>query len=107
MFRYGENKPSEPKNGIWGQNQYGRVIYPSFGNFIRSKKNILLEVKKAKISLQSPGSPEANVRAFSSSYKELSSFDQYCGSYYFFYFLNLLFNKGLIFFFWSFQVSGF
>jgi hypothetical protein len=28
-----KKKPSEPKNGIWGQNQYGRVIYPLIGNF--------------------------------------------------------------------------
>jgi hypothetical protein len=63
------NKPSEPKNGIWGdweffmkqekiyfwgsksdnepselktefglQHHYGRVVYPSIGNFIGSKK---------------------------------------------------------------------
>jgi hypothetical protein len=38
MGQKGE-KPSEPKNGILGlQNQYGRVIYPSIGNFIWSKK---------------------------------------------------------------------
>jgi hypothetical protein len=34
----GEIRPPEPNNGIWAQNQYGRVIYPSIGNFTRSKK---------------------------------------------------------------------
>jgi hypothetical protein len=30
--------PPEPKNGIRDQNQYGRVTYPSIGNFTWSKK---------------------------------------------------------------------
>jgi hypothetical protein len=49
----GENKPSEPKNGIWGPKSVWSCDI-SIGNFTWSKKNILLGVKKAKISLQSP-----------------------------------------------------
>jgi hypothetical protein len=47
----GKNKPSEPKNGIWGPNQYGRVIYPSIGNFTWSKKKYNFGGEKLKISL--------------------------------------------------------
>jgi hypothetical protein len=46
----GENEPSEPN---LGPKQYGRVIYRS-GILHGVRKNILLGVKKAKISLQSP-----------------------------------------------------
>jgi sigma54-dependent transcription regulator len=42
-----------PKNGICAQNQYGRVIYRS-GILHGARKNILLGVKKVKISLQKP-----------------------------------------------------
>jgi hypothetical protein len=34
----GENRPKEPKNGIWGPNQNGRVIHLSIGNLTCSKK---------------------------------------------------------------------
>jgi hypothetical protein len=40
MGQKGENKPSEPKNEIWGQNQYDRVTCPSIGNFTWIKQNI-------------------------------------------------------------------
>jgi hypothetical protein len=43
-----------PKTEFGLQNHYGREIYPSNGNFIRSKKNMHLGVKKLKLSLQSP-----------------------------------------------------
>jgi hypothetical protein len=43
-----------PTTEFGAQNQYGRVIYPSIGNFTWSKKKLLLGIKKAKISLQSP-----------------------------------------------------
>jgi hypothetical protein len=36
------------------QNQYGRVTYHPFGNFIRSKKNYTCRSQKIKISLQGP-----------------------------------------------------
>jgi hypothetical protein len=43
-----KNKPSEPKNGIWAQNQHGRVIYSSIGNFTCSKKRNTLAGKRRK-----------------------------------------------------------
>jgi hypothetical protein len=49
----GENRPSEPKNGIRGQNKYDRVTCHGV------RKNILLLVKKAKIRLQSPKTDHA------------------------------------------------
>jgi hypothetical protein len=51
-----ENKPSESKNGIWGPKSIwscDRHIHRSRISH-RSRKNILLGVKKVKISLQSP-----------------------------------------------------
>jgi hypothetical protein len=44
----GENKPSGPKNGIWGPKSVGRVTYSSFGNFIRSKKNYTFSGQKSE-----------------------------------------------------------
>jgi hypothetical protein len=47
----GENRPQSPKTEFGAQNQYGRVIYPSIGNFTWSKKEYTFGNKKAKISL--------------------------------------------------------
>jgi hypothetical protein len=51
----GENKISKPKNGIMGQNLYGRVIYPPFWNFTWSKKNDTFGGQKGKLNLQNFG----------------------------------------------------
>jgi hypothetical protein len=43
----GENEPSEsPETEFGAQNQYGRVIYPSIGNFTWTMKNVLLGTKR-------------------------------------------------------------
>jgi hypothetical protein len=42
----GKNRLPEPKNGILGPNV--RVIYPSFGYFIWSKKNYTFRGQKGK-----------------------------------------------------------
>jgi hypothetical protein len=46
------NKPSEPKNGIWGPKSVWSCD-TSIGNFKWTKKKYSFEVKKAIISLQS------------------------------------------------------
>jgi hypothetical protein len=54
-----ENKPSEPKNGIWefgAQNQYGHVTYLSIRNFTWSEKKYTFGGQKGKNKLQSPKS---------------------------------------------------
>jgi hypothetical protein len=49
------NKPSKPKNGIWGKNQYGSVTYPLIGNFTWSKKKYTFGGQKGKTkSIQIP-----------------------------------------------------
>jgi hypothetical protein len=52
MVKKAKIGPQSPKTEFGAQNQYGRVIYPSIGNFTWSKKK--LRVKKAKIRFQSP-----------------------------------------------------
>jgi hypothetical protein len=42
----GENKPLEPKNGIWGP--YARVTYPLIGNFTWSKKKYTFRAQKGE-----------------------------------------------------------
>jgi hypothetical protein len=46
----GENEPSEPKNGIWktAQNQYGRVICLSNGNFTWRMKKYTIQGRKSE-----------------------------------------------------------
>jgi hypothetical protein len=44
----GKNRLPEPKNGIWGPKQYGRVIYPSIGNFTWSMKKYTFWGQKGK-----------------------------------------------------------
>jgi hypothetical protein len=48
----GEHKPTKMEFGL--QNQYGRLICLSIGNFIWSKKKYIFGVKKVKITNQSP-----------------------------------------------------
>jgi hypothetical protein len=49
----GKNRLQKPINGIWTQNQYVRVIYPSIGNFSCGKKKMYFwrqkEAKEANI----------------------------------------------------------
>jgi hypothetical protein len=52
--RKGENEPSEPKTEFGAQNQYGRVISPSIGNFTWSMKKYTFRGQKGKNSPQSP-----------------------------------------------------
>jgi hypothetical protein len=43
-----------PKTEIGAQNQFGRVIYPSIGNFTWSKKKYTFEGQKGENKLSEP-----------------------------------------------------
>jgi hypothetical protein len=46
-------QPSEPKNGIWAEDLYGRVTYPSINNFTwRKKKYIFRGLKRRKQAIR-------------------------------------------------------
>jgi hypothetical protein len=49
-----ENKPSEPKNGIWAPLSCGHVIYPSIGNFIWSRKKYTFGGQKGENKQSEP-----------------------------------------------------
>jgi hypothetical protein len=44
--------PRSPQTEFGTQNRYGRVIHPSIGNFIRSKKKYTFGSQKGEINLQ-------------------------------------------------------
>jgi hypothetical protein len=46
--------PQSPKTEFWAQNQYGRVIYPSIGNFTWSKKKYTFGGQKGKNKVSVP-----------------------------------------------------
>jgi hypothetical protein len=48
----GVKKAKEPKNGIWGQNQYGRVI--PIGNFTWKKKKYTFRGQKGENKASEP-----------------------------------------------------
>jgi hypothetical protein len=48
------NKPSEPKDGFVGQNQYNRVTCPSIGNFTWSKKICTFGGQRGKNKVSEP-----------------------------------------------------
>jgi hypothetical protein len=47
-----QNRPPAPKNGVEVKNQYGCVIYSSFGNFTWSKKRYCFGGKKTEFGAQ-------------------------------------------------------
>jgi hypothetical protein len=51
IYFEGSKRPkwaSRAQNEIWGPKQYGRVMYPSFGNFTRSKKKYTYRSQKGE-----------------------------------------------------------